>query len=660
MNCSTRSSSPRLRRRHHRTRRRRIRIGQSLVVRVRAAPPMCFDPTPSAMCKQPSDSPPGQGWCCPYAAAATASRASPPTTAASSSTSATSRPSKSSTTARHVVRIGGGATWGQVAAGLAPHSLAISAGDTNSVGVGGLTLSGGIGWKVRKYGLALDQVVAADMVIADGTVVHVSAHEHPELFWAIRGGGGNFGIVTAFEFTAHPTTDVFYGKIAFPSAEADRVLQGWADYLRSAPDDLTSVAILANPAAGGPEAPIEFHVVVDGDDAELAADALEPIRRLGTAIDDDVTRVPYADTLVDGATLPPGIRLVTRSAFVERDSVPEVLQILAMTAASNGSPAIAVRSVSGAVSRVPNDATAYPHRRAELMVATLTAGPDAAVTAAEPKLDAIWRDLATHVTGAYANFLTSATDADVAAIYPAETFSRLAAVKRQYDPGNVFARNHNIAPASSRSDGAHDSRSATRKPRPAARSSRRPVANVSAATRTPRHQSGSRHDSVMQSPDRDAVSITSTATPVDTCRPAGSNPLVPTSQSISKGAPHADNTAREDSTADDDPTVALGHRGDGGRAGAHHRRDARPVRHQRTARPHPDRLSRLHRRACRLRRRRLVDHLDRHRSARSRRVALVDLDRREGQALGELGGDRDVRARRQRCRRRPADHGQVR
>ena len=387
--------------------------------------------------------------------------------------------------ARHVVRIGGGATWGQVTAGLAPHRLAISAGDTNSVGVGGLTLSGGIGWKVRKYGLALDQVVAAEMVIADGTVVHVSAHERPELFWAIRGGGGNFGIVTAFEFAAHPTTDVFYGKIAFPSAETDRVLQGWADYLRSAPDDLTSVAILANPAAGGPEAPIEFHVVVDGDDAELAADALEPIRRLGTVIDDDVTRVPYADTLVDGATLPPGIRLVTRSAFVERDSVPEVLQILAMTAASNGSPAIAVRSVSGAVSRVPNDATAYPHRRAELMVATLTAGPDAAVTAAEPKLDAIWRDLATHVTGAYANFLTSTTDADVAAIYPAETFSRLAAVKRQYDPGNVFARNHNIAPASSRSDGAHGSRSVKRTTRASAPLPRRPVANASSAARTP-------------------------------------------------------------------------------------------------------------------------------------------------------------------------------
>ena len=257
---------------------------------------------------------------------------------------------------------------------------------------------------------------------------------------------------------AHPTTDVFYGKITFPATETDRVLQGWADYLRSAPDELTSVVTLANPAAGGPEAPIEVHVVFDGHIPERAAEALEPIRRLGTVIDDDVALTPYADTLADGATPPTGIRFVTRSAFVEKDSVPEVLHILAESAASNGSPAIGIRSVSGAASRVPDDATAYPHRRAELMVVTLTAGPESAVKAAEPKLDAIWADLGPHVAGAYANFLTSATAADVAAIYPAKTFQRLAAVKRHYDPGNLFARNHNIPPSSYRSDGAHHSR----------------------------------------------------------------------------------------------------------------------------------------------------------------------------------------------------------
>ncbi|MBB5781896.1 FAD-binding oxidoreductase [Nonomuraea jabiensis] len=347
---------------------------------------------------------------------------------------------------RHLVRIGGGATWGQVAAALAPHGLAISSGDTKSVGVGGLTLAGGIGWKVRKYGLALDSMVAAELVTANGEVVRASAEENPELFWALRGGGGNFGIVTAFEFAAHPTTDVFHGRIAFPAAEAATVLQGWADYLRTAPEELTSIANLANPFAGGPQAPVEIFVAFDGDDPELAAQALDPIRRLGTVIDDDVALKPYADVLVDGAIPPPGIRLVTRSGFADKESAPEVLRILAEVGASEGTPVIAVRSVGGAVSRVPADATAYAHRRAELMFVTTVLGPEPVVEATRPALDAIWARLAPHVSGTYANFLASATEEDVAAVYPAGTYERLAAVKRQYDPGNLFAHNHNIRP----------------------------------------------------------------------------------------------------------------------------------------------------------------------------------------------------------------------
>ncbi|WP_336207169.1 FAD-binding oxidoreductase [Nonomuraea sp. LPB2021202275-12-8] len=347
---------------------------------------------------------------------------------------------------RHLVRIGGGATWGRVGAALAPHGLAISAGDTMGVGVGGLTLTGGIGWKVRKYGLALDNVVTAEVVTAGGEVVRASAEENPELLWAIRGGGGNFGIVTAFEFAAHPTTDVFHGRIAFPASEAATVLQGWADYLRTAPEELTSVAEFASPFAGGPEAPVEIRVAFDGDEPELAAKAIDPIRRLGTVIDDDVALKPYADTLVDGATPPQGIHLVTRSAFVDKESVPEVLRILAEVGAAKGSPLIAVRSVGGAVSRVPDDATAYAHRQAELMFVTTIVGPQPVVEAARPALESIWTRLAPHVSGAYANFLASAAEEDVAAIYPTQTYERLAAVKRQYDPGNLFARNHNVRP----------------------------------------------------------------------------------------------------------------------------------------------------------------------------------------------------------------------
>ncbi|MFC4121575.1 FAD-binding oxidoreductase [Nonomuraea zeae] len=347
---------------------------------------------------------------------------------------------------RHLVRIGGGATWGQVAEALAPYGLAISSGDTKGVGVGGLTLTGGMGWKVRKHGLALDQLAAAEVVTAGGEIVRASAAENPELFWAIRGGGGNFGIVTVFEFVAHPTTDVFYGKIAFPASESATVLHGWADYLRTAPEELSSTATFANPFAGGAEAPVEIFVAFDGDDPELAAGAIDPIRRLGTVIGDDVALVPYADTLVDGLTPPPGIRLVTRSAFAGEESASEVLSILTEAGASGRSPLIAVRSVGGAVSRVPGDATAYAHRGAELMLVTTIAGPEPALDAARPALDAIWAKLAPHVTGAYANFLASATEEDVAAIYPAPTYGRLAAVKRQYDPGNLFAGNHNVRP----------------------------------------------------------------------------------------------------------------------------------------------------------------------------------------------------------------------
>jgi FAD/FMN-containing dehydrogenase len=347
---------------------------------------------------------------------------------------------------RRIVRVGGGATWGQVGAVLAEHGLAISAGDTKSVGVGGLTLSGGIGWKVRKYGLALDNLLSADVVTADGSVVHASAEHNAELFWGIRGGGGNFGVATALEFVAHPTTEVYFGTIAFPAAEAHTVLRGWAEYLREAPEELTSVAEFANPFAG-PDAPVELHIAFDDDSAEAMAAAVDPIRRLGTVIKDDIALKPYLDVLVDGATPPPGLKFVTRSGFVERESVADTLRILTEVAAEPGSPFMAVRGVGGAVSRVAADATAYVHRDAELMIMTTIAGPPPVVDAAQPKLDALWQRLDQHVSGAYANFLTSAGEADVAAIYPPRTYARLAELKRRYDPDVLFAGNHTILPA---------------------------------------------------------------------------------------------------------------------------------------------------------------------------------------------------------------------
>ncbi|MEU8227435.1 FAD-binding oxidoreductase [Kribbella sp. NPDC048915] len=347
---------------------------------------------------------------------------------------------------KHVVRIGGGATWGQVAAALAPHGLAISSGDTKSVGVGGLTLSGGIGWKVRKYGLALDNLTAVELVTAAGEVVRASADENAELFWAVRGGGGNFGIVTAFEFAAHPTTDIFFGKLSFPAGEIAEVLPRWAEYLRTAPAELTSTASFANPFLGGPEAPLEIEIAYDGDDADRAAQAIDPIRALGTVIADEVALTPYAEVLVDGMVPPPGINIVTRSAFVDTESVPDVLRLLAAAGAAKGAPVIAVRSVGGAVAQVAADATAYAHRQAELMVITTKVGPPPAIEAGRPAWNQLWDEVTPHVNGAYASFLSGTDDADVSAVYPAATYERLAAVKREYDPENVFSGNHNVRP----------------------------------------------------------------------------------------------------------------------------------------------------------------------------------------------------------------------
>ncbi len=163
-------------------------------------------------------------------------------------------------------------------------------------------------------------------------------------------------------------------------------------------------------------------------------------------LDDNVVLTPYADTLVDGLIPPPGIQFVTRSALVDAGEAAEVLRILTEVGAAEGSPAIAVRSLGGAVARVPADATAYAHRAAALMIATTAGGPKPMLDAARPALEAIWGRLAPHVSGLYANFVSSATDADVAGIYPPHTYQRLAEVKRQYDPGNLFDRNHNVRP----------------------------------------------------------------------------------------------------------------------------------------------------------------------------------------------------------------------
>src|SRR6266540_5348977 len=154
---------------------------------------------------------------------------------------------------RHLVRIGAGARWGEVAKALAAHGLAISSGDTNQVGVGGLTLGGGIGWMVRTHGLTIDSLHAAELITADGRILQVSANAHPDLFWAIRGGGGNFGVVSSFDFYAQPCTTIVGGAVVYDMAEVESVLPAWASAMRVAPEELNSTIVLFS--GFGPQAP---------------------------------------------------------------------------------------------------------------------------------------------------------------------------------------------------------------------------------------------------------------------------------------------------------------------------------------------------------------------------------------------------------------------
>ena len=236
---------------------------------------------------------------------------------------------------RHVVRIGGGATWGQVAAALAPHDLAISSGDTKSVGVGGLTLTGGIGWKVRKYGLALDSWSPRRW---SPPTARSSGRRGREP-GAVLGGPRwrrQLRDRDRLRVRGPPDDRRLPRQDRLPGRGDGRSAAGLGGLLRTAPEELTAIAEFANPFAGGPEAPIEIHVVFDGDDPDLAAQAIDPIRRLGTVLADEVALKPYAATLVDGMTPPPGIQLSPEVRFVERESVADGSESWPRSAHRNG------------------------------------------------------------------------------------------------------------------------------------------------------------------------------------------------------------------------------------------------------------------------------------------------------------------------------------
>lgn len=342
-------------------------------------------------------------------------------------------------TAKRIVRIGGGATWRQVTEALHGHGLALSSGDTRTVGVGGLMLGGGVGWMVRKFGLAIDSLVAAEVVTANGKVLRVSEQEHSDLFWAIRGGGGNFGVVTAFEVVTYPVETVFTGDIVYPIEQIGQVLKGWRDNMRTSSEDLTTILRVIPPLPGVQPAVVVSYCHASANEEEAAAD-LKPFRALGKELQFGMKRIPYKEMITDHPTPPPGMQMQATSGFI-REANDEMLDAVAQEFGKPGSPILQLRSIGGAMNRVPADATAFGFRDCEVMaVAVMVLPPDAPKEAIAQT--AAWQSLAPFTIGSYSNFLSDSSPVNIRSSYPQATYERLLAIKKQYDPDSLFTGSH--------------------------------------------------------------------------------------------------------------------------------------------------------------------------------------------------------------------------
>lgn len=270
---------------------------------------------------------------------------------------------------QRVATVQPGATSGDLAGPAAAYGLALSTGDTSSVGIGGLTVGGGVGWMVRKYGLTIDNLLAATVVTADGEVLRVSEDEHPDLFWALRGGGSNFGIVTEFTFRLAPSGNIIGGVLVLPATR--EVLRGYVDYTPRASEDLTTIAFMmaAPPAPFIPEQHVGETVVMIGVTWTGAAQdldaALEPLRSLATPVADTIAAIPYPAMFAytEEATQRHGAAL--RSMFTDDLTDAQIdSMITAMASSTSPFTQIQLRGLGGAMARVPSDATAFAPGRA--------------------------------------------------------------------------------------------------------------------------------------------------------------------------------------------------------------------------------------------------------------------------------------------------------
>ncbi|HVD16620.1 MAG TPA: FAD-binding oxidoreductase [Actinomycetota bacterium] len=345
-----------------------------------------------------------------------------------------------------------GLTAGEYTTAAAAHGLATGFGDTGSVGIGGITLAGGVGYLVRKHGLTIDNLLAAELVTADGELLPVDADTNPDLFWAIRGGGGNFGVATRLQFQLHPVDMVTGGMLILP-ATAEVIARFMAE-AEAAPEELSGIAnVMVAPPM--PFLPAEAHgqlvimaLLVHAGPAEDGERALAPFRALATPIADMLKPMPYPEIY------PPEEEeyhptAVGRTMFLDRVDTAAAATIIEYLLASDAMLRVAqLRVLGGAMARVPVDATAFAHRQSRIManVAAFYDGPDDKVVR-EAWVSDFAAALHQGDDGAYVGFLGEEGETRLRHAYPGPTWDRLVEIKRRYDPANLFRLNHNIPPA---------------------------------------------------------------------------------------------------------------------------------------------------------------------------------------------------------------------
>jgi FAD/FMN-containing dehydrogenase len=352
---------------------------------------------------------------------------------------------------QRLAHAGAGVTAGAYTAAAFEHGLATPFGDTGSVGLAGLTLGGGIGWLVRKRGLTIDHLVSVDLVTADGRRVTASEEENQDLFWALRGGGGNFGVATRFTYRLEPIGIVLGGMAVQPLTRD--VLRGVVDIALDAPDELTVIitAMRMPPMPMVPEqmhfAPVTMTMLVwDGDPDEGSA-VVDRIRAAGTPYMDMIEPMPYPAIYQLNSEAEVPAPLAVRSAYVSEVSDTALEELVAFIGQGPVGSLFQLRNLGGAASRVPDGATAYSGRHWPALVALGTVFEDPTTHAEwDAFTEAAMERIAPGPRQVYVNFLADEGQEAVQRAYGAQAWQRLLEVKRRYDPGNLFNRNQNIRP----------------------------------------------------------------------------------------------------------------------------------------------------------------------------------------------------------------------